>query len=133
MTQELKRHKIDEKIQKGERCEGCLKLFKHPRRSLIFFMGRHVCRPCSKRKNMPLVGYTDKIKWKESKKIEYNDRKVPYLTWDESKIIWKECMSHGLSEYQAKAKIRAIKLAIRKNHWAYNKNELNKPKKILPL
>lgn len=130
---ELQRHNIKERIREGERCEGCNKLFKHPRRSLIYFAGRHICRNCSKRKSMPIVGYKDKIKWRASKKIEKKKRSMPYMTWNEQQVIWRECMKNGLSEYEARSRISSIKSQIRRAHWVYQKQQPVEKKKILPI
>jgi len=132
MEEPLKIHTKSEKIREGERCEGCKKLFKHPRRSLVYFAGRHVCRSCQRRKNMPLVGYTNKVKWHSERRIINKDRPMPYISWEEQKLIWRECMKRGMSPSEAKSKINSIKFAVRRNHWAYQKQQPTEPKKILP-
>lgn len=105
-------------------CDGCSKQLRH----VSWFMGHYLCRRCIKRKNMPLVGYKNKIAFDTEEKLLKKDRAMPYISWDESKILWREYMSKGLSFSEAKSRIRSIKIRVRRSHWAYRKqNQEIKP------
>jgi len=104
------------------RCEGCGR----ERHHIEHFLGHWLCRQCQARKNMPLVGYQNCVKWETEQKLL--KRRKPFLTWDDCKVLWKEYMNKGLSESQAKARIWSLKMRVVKSYNQYITSEQEKQK-----
>ncbi len=111
------------------KCAGCNRTFKHPRRSISKNFGYYVCIRCSRRKNMPMIGHESKVKWKAEEKLKRNKSRG-WLTWPEQQVLWKEYMSRGLNEYEAKAKIRSLKATLSRNYWQNFNENATKPKEV---
>lgn len=94
-------------------CEGCKKSFKQ--KHISWFAGHYLCGSCRMRKKMPLVGYKNREVWKVEERLKKKDRKMPYLTWTERRMLWGEYMKKGLTSYEAKSRIRSINAVVAKN------------------
>jgi hypothetical protein len=107
-------------------CEGCGKL----RRRVALNFGHYVCKMCSHRSKMPMVGCQSQVKWKIEEKLLR--QRQPSLSWEDQKVLWKEYMQKGLSHTEAKSRINSLKGRLR---WKVNRPiyEAQKQKRILPI